>query len=121
MHHFIAEFRFALRSLIGSKAYTTASVLTLALALTQVLVVITVVDRVLLRPLPYTDPQQLKIVYELNKSGDQQRLASYPTFVDLEAQSRSVAALGFARAMGVNIVTPDGLIRASIANVSPGF
>ncbi len=109
-----------LRSLIRSKTYAMATLLTLVLTLAQVIAVLTVVDQVLLRPLPYTDANRLAIIWEHSRSGDT-RLPSYPEFLDLEEHARSYLSLGYLLPRGVDIVTPGGAIRAGVGNVSPGF
>jgi len=120
MPDLLCEFRHVLRSLRRAKAYTAASLLTLTIALTLLIVTGTVVDRVLIRDLPYYAPQQLRLVYEARANGDL-RLASYPAFLDAQAQSRAVASLGYVRATGHNVQTSSGLIRATAANVTPGY
>ena len=57
------DLRYALRSLRTNAGYTLAGVLTLGLGIGAAAAVFTVVDGVLLRPLPYTDPSRLTMVW----------------------------------------------------------
>jgi putative ABC transport system permease protein len=60
------DMRFAVRSLIKDRAFTTASVLTLALGIGATTAIFSTVYAVLLQPLPYRDPQHLVEVLKKN-------------------------------------------------------
>jgi len=60
------DMRFAVRSLIKDRAFTTASILTLALGIGATTAIFSTVYAVLLQPLPYRDPQQLVEVLKKN-------------------------------------------------------
>jgi len=57
------DLRFALRSLRANAGFTLAAVLTLGLGVGAAAAVFTVVDGVLLRPLPYAEPSRLVMVW----------------------------------------------------------
>ena len=60
------DIRFAVRSLIKDRAFTTASILTLALGIGATTAIFSTVYAVLLQPLPYRDPERLVAVLKRN-------------------------------------------------------
>src|SRR5258708_30357983 len=83
------DVRFALRMLRRAPGVTAAAVLTLALGIGANTAIFSVVDNVLLRPLPYPDSQQLVVVYRaVSHLGFLKGPWSYPDFKDLLAQNQ---------------------------------
>ena len=68
MTNVLGDVRIAVRSLLRSRGFTFVSVLTLAVAIGANTAIFSVVDAVLLRPLPFADPDELVIV-RLDASG----------------------------------------------------
>src|SRR5436190_1848728 len=60
------DIRFGCRLLRRTPAFTIAAVLALALGIGATTAVFTLLDRVVLRPLPYPDPDRLTMVWETN-------------------------------------------------------
>src|ERR687884_2325758 len=89
------EFRFALRSLAKSPVFTLIAVATLALAIGANTAVLSLVNALLIRPLPYRDPQQLVLLLQHFKTQNLERIpVSPPEFVDYESRARSFERLG---------------------------
>ena len=91
------DLRYALRSLVRWPGFTMVVVLTLALGIGANAAIFSVVNAVLLRPLPYADPDRLVFVFGTPTDGDSAKVgaaSSYPDFVDFRQRARSFSQLG---------------------------
>jgi predicted permease len=89
------DLRFALRQLRKSSVFTITVTATLALGLGATVAMFTVVDRVLLRPLPYANARQLIEIQETGKKGP---FPDGTPFLDLQQwhqRSRALQAIAF--------------------------
>ena len=93
------DMRFSLRMLRKSPGFTAVAILTLALGIGANTAIFSVVDAVMLRPLPYPSPSQLVNVFEVRpQKGSPSTGPSYPDLEDWRAQNRAfsqLAALAF--------------------------
>ena len=83
------DLRFAIRQLLKNPGFTVVAVLTLALGIGANTAMFSVVNAVLLRPLPFPEPGQLMLV----KGSGINNFAA-PDFRDLAEQNRSFEQLG---------------------------
>jgi putative ABC transport system permease protein len=84
--------RFALRQLRKSPGFAAVAILTLAIGIGACTSIFSLVESVLLRPLPYPQPEQLLVVQQQYK-GTQRIPFSWPNFEDVQRDNRSFAAL----------------------------
>lgn len=86
------DLRYGLRQLIKHPAFTSIAVLTLALGIGANCAIFSVVDAVLLRPLPYPQQERIVELRELSEAGRPMAFAE-PNIFDLRARSRSFEAI----------------------------
>jgi putative ABC transport system permease protein len=120
METLLHDLRHAFRILRRSPGFTAVSVITLALAIGATTAIFSVVYGVLLRPLPYNDPDHIVSVFEVNTKGTWSRLAD-PNFDDFRDQNHTLQAMA---KYGANIVSVSGgsqPTRTMVAAVTPEF
>ena len=89
MSTLLHDLRYGLRMLAKNPGFTAVAVLTLALGIGGSTAVFSVVNTVLLKPLPYADPGRLMTVESMNTRGALvPNSLSYPDFFDFRAQNR---------------------------------
>jgi putative ABC transport system permease protein len=88
------DLKFALRQLGKSPAFTAIAVLTLALGIGANSAIFSVINAVLLHPLPFPKPNQLVAVWSRVANDNlEKQTESVPNYVDLRDQSQTLAAL----------------------------
>ena len=94
------DFRYALRSLARSRAFTVLAIATTALGIGANSAIFSVVNSVLLRPLPYANPSRLVMVWERNTARNRDRNVVNPgNYLDWRDRASSfsgMAGLSFA-------------------------
>ena len=85
------SFRHAIRQLKKSPGLTTTVISILALAIGANTTIFSVVDAVMLRPLPYAQPDQLVEVQRTNRGVVEPSAISYPDFFDWRRQNHTFA------------------------------
>jgi putative ABC transport system permease protein len=96
MMTFLSDMRHGTRMLRRSPAFAASAVLTLGLAIGATAAIFSIVDPVLLRPLPYPNPDRLAFVWERNSDGTRDNVG-FQTIKDVADRSKSIerwAAIG---------------------------
>jgi putative ABC transport system permease protein len=114
----IAASRFA--SFANPRSDTTVAIFTLALGIGSTTAIFSVVYGVLLRPLPYIDPDRIMAVFEINSKGGWSRLAD-PNFDDFRDQNHSFQAIAKYSANFSSVSGASQPTRTMVASVSADF
>jgi len=119
------DFQFAVRMMRKNPGFTTAAVLCLMLGIGATTGIFTVVNAVLLHPLPYSHPEQLIRVYTefptFPNGGLHRFWTSGPEFLDLRRDTHSWASLDAWIAGGANLAGKTQPVRITAAYVSGGL
>ncbi len=90
MRHLLKDVRYALRMLAKSRGFAAAAIISLALSIGATTTVFSFVNAILLRAIPYENPDRLVQLFETNrKDGNARRGLSYPDYTDWRDQSQS--------------------------------
>jgi len=92
----LQDIRYSLRMMRGNLGFTTVAILTLALGIGANTAIFSVVNGVLLNPLPYPNPEQLVGLHE-SKANFQNGSISYPNSLDWRKDNRSFSGMAIMR------------------------
>ncbi|MGA7409105.1 MAG: ABC transporter permease, partial [Bryobacteraceae bacterium] len=113
--------RYTLRSMLRSPSFSIAALLCLALGIGATSVIFSIVNAVVLRPLPYRQPERLARIYtefpDFPNGGLRRFWVSEPEVFDLKT-AKSYQAIGAYATGGVNLSTATDPIRVTAAYVN---
>jgi len=112
MDSILKDIRYALRSLLKRPAFTAVAVITIGLGIGVNTAIFSVINAVLLRPLPYADPSRL-ISFRSNQSA--------PDLEDVESQSKTFSRLGGMVMQPLAYTGGSEPIQFQIGQVTGGF
>ena len=117
------DLRFGLRGLRKSPGFAAVTVLTLALGIGANTAIFSVVDAVLLRPLPYHEPERLVTLFESKAPNDlsSKNGVAPGNFLDWRAQNQVFSQMGAVSLPGFNITGTDRPERVNGAALSSGM
>ncbi|PYU75524.1 MAG: hypothetical protein DMG52_07275 [Acidobacteria bacterium] len=125
METLLQDFQFAVRMMRKNLGFTTAAVLCLMLGIGATTGIFTVVNAVLLQPLPYSHPEQLIRVYTefptFPNGGLHRFWTSGPEFQDLRRDTHSWASLDAWITGGANLAGKTQPVRVTAAYLSGGL
>jgi len=120
MDTLVQDVRYALRALGRSPAFTAVAALTLALGMGANTAIFSVVDALLVRPLPFPEPHRLVALSE-TVPGDRGRPVAPANFLDWRDASRSFSGLAAWQELYRNLVGTGQPARLDAATVSANF
>ncbi len=117
----LQDLRYAARLLLKTPGFSLLAAFTLALGIGANAAIFTVVDAVLLRPLPYGEPDRLVFVFSQFRTMSFDRFwSSGPEFLELRQKSKSFEELGAYTTGSVNVMGEQP-VRIKAARVSAGL
>jgi len=120
METLIQDLKYAVRMLIKSPSFTTIAILTLALGIGANTALFSVVNGVLLRPLPYSQPDRLVVLSEKTANFESSSI-SYPNFLDWQRSNSAFASIAAYRSDDFSITGSGEAERVRVGMVSTGF
>jgi putative ABC transport system permease protein len=122
MADLLADARFAVRTLLKNKGFMTVAVLTLALGIGANSAIFSVVNGVVLKPLPYAQPERLVGIYsQFPGLGFDKFWVSPPEYLELKERSRSYEVIGGYRTGSISLGGGDSPVRVTSATATADF
>jgi predicted permease len=120
----IADLRLAVRGLRRNPLFTTVAILSLALGIGANTAIFTLIDQMLLRPLPVRAPEELVMLYQQgahNGSNMGPRMHSYPMYQDLQARAEPLGEVLCRRLTPASVSVDNHTERVQAEMVSGNF
>jgi putative ABC transport system permease protein len=118
---FAKDLLYAGRSLRRQPVFAAATVLTVALGIGATALVFSLIDGVLLRPLPFPEPDRLVQVWEHSPSGDDRNVVAPPNLVDWRERTTAFSGLAARVNQAVTLAYEDGPREIRADFVSPVY
>ena len=121
MESFLRDLRYVTRALLRTPAFFAVTVITLALGIGATTAIYSVINGVLLRPLPYPDPDRIVELWQIFEKGNRGKVSD-PNFADWKAGTRSFSAMAeFADWGLISVAGASEPVRARLAVVGADF
>jgi len=118
----MSDLRFAIRQLLKNPGFTVVAVLTLALGIGANTAIFSVVDQLLVRPLPAPEPQRLALLGQVHREGRPPDFDfNYPIFRDYQRENTVFSHLTATAATAVGLGTGGATERQSALLVSGNY
>jgi putative ABC transport system permease protein len=117
----LQDVRYALRALKRAPGFTLVALITLALGIGGTTAIFSVVDGILLRPLPYPEPSAIVSLTRVSASGRDDNAFSAADFLDYKREARSFSALAGFRQDIVDMTGGTEPVRLSALETTAGF
>jgi len=117
----LQDVHYGLRVLRKSPGFTTVAILTLALGIGANTAIFSVVQGVLLAPLPYSEPERLVLVWQYNQTLKHAISVSYPDFLDWQRDARSFQQMAAIDWQDRDLTSPGTPEHLAGKEISSGF
>ena len=115
------DVRYALRVLAKSSGFTVVAILTLALGIGANTAIFSVVDAIVVAPLPYHDANRVVLVLESNQRFPKDAI-SYPNFLDWQRSAKSFSRISAIMiAQSLDLTSPGNPVHVDANPISAGF
>src|SRR5262249_589287 len=122
MQSLIQDLRFGFQILLKKPSFTGIAILTIALGIGANTAIFSVVNSILLRPLPYSNPDQLVLVWgKLPSHGLDKLNVSVPEFIDYRDRNQVFSNVAVYSSIGHNLTEAGAPIRITVTYVSADF
>jgi predicted permease len=116
----LQDLRYGMRVLIGAPGFSLVAILTLALGIGANAAMFSIVNGVLLRPLPFPHPERLVVMHSSSPQFPDMA-SSYPNFLDWESRATSFELLSAFRSNNVNVTGQGEPERLRVGFASASF
>jgi putative ABC transport system permease protein len=123
LESFLRDLRHGVRLFAKNPGFTAVAIMTLGLGVGANSAIFSVVNAVLLRPLPFDQPDRLVRVCATAQYGDFPliQVTSWKDFTDWQQQNHVFAGISVFTGDNDSLSAPDGIEQIDTADVSPGF
>lgn len=118
---FLQDVRFALRQIIRHPGVSALLILTVAVAIGANVAIFSVLEGIVLRPLPYPEADRLLAVWETPEGGRWHQPFSAPDYFDVREQAESLEEVGIARPQWINLSSGDEPVRIPAGGTTPSL
>ena len=121
LESFVRDVRYVTRALLRTPAFFAVTVITLALGIGATTAIYSVIDGVLLRPLPYPDADRIVQLWQVGEKGGRGQVSD-PNFDDWKAGTRSFSAMTQVADWGIaSVAGASEPVRARLGVVGSDF
>src|SRR5438128_10207740 len=120
METLMKDLRYAVRMLVKGRMVTVIAILALTLGIGANTAIFSVINAVLIKPLPYPHPEQLVRIFEKSPQFEQMSV-SYLNFIDWQRESRTFERLAIFRQQQFNMTGGPEPVRVTGRLISRDF
>src|SRR4029078_3948858 len=122
MDNFLQDVRYGIRTLIRQPGFAVTAILTLALGIGATTAIFSVVNAVVLRPMPFAQPDRIVVIQNFYTNlGRRGSTVSGPDFRDWRAQSHSFDELGNWSGGETSVSVNGASDYANEIDITPGY